>query len=207
MIIWIRSIRCPTSRGDIASIYRKNLSRKKTHEDLVGFFPRRILYILHRPSTFLPFIPLCSMIKFSSSSAPTSFWVGPTILSHKSASDPAAREEIFGPVLSVLKVETSDEAIAIENANPFGNAACIYTSIGQHSEYFLKRFNAGMLGVNVGVPVPREPFSFGGMNMSNFGTSDITGDGCMEFFTQRKKITQKWVPPQDGGVMVSSFIS
>ena len=86
--------------------------------------------------------------------------------------------------------------IAIENSNPFGNAACIYTSIGQHSEYFLKRFSAAMLGVNIGVPVPREPFSFGGMNVSNFGDGDITGENCMNFMTQAKKITQKWVPPQ-----------
>eukprot|EP00392_Amoebophrya_sp_AT5.2_P002614 g2619.t1 len=135
------------------------------------------------------------------------FWVGPTVLLHNSAENAAVKEEIFGPVLSVVQVQTFDEAIAIENANPYGNAACIYTSVGQHSEYFLKRFSAAMLGVNIGVPVPREPFSFGGMNRSNFGCSDITGDGCMEFFTQRKKVTQKWVPPQDQSVVTSSFIS
>jgi len=133
------------------------------------------------------------------------FWVGPTILKHKSFKDAAVCEEIFGPVLSVVEVATKEEAIAIENANPFGNAAAIYTSIGQNADWFLSRFSAGMLGVNVGVPVPREPFSFGGMNLSNFGDSDLTGEGGMEFFTQRKKITQKWVPPQDGGVM-NSFI-
>merc|ERR1712232_343424 len=123
------------------------------------------------------------------------FWVGPTIMKHTSKDDAAVKEEIFGPVLSILEVETFDEAIAIENANPYGNAACIYTSVGQHADYFIDRFEAAMLGVNIGVPVPREPFSFGGMNMSNFGCSDITGDGGMEFFTQRRKITQKWVPP------------
>jgi methylmalonic acid semialdehyde dehydrogenase len=138
---------------------------------------------------------------------PKGFWVGPTILWHGSPQDAACREEIFGPVLSMLRVDTFDEAIAIENSNPYGNAACIYTSVGQHSEYFLNRFSAAMLGVNIGVPVPREPFSFGGMNDSSFATSDITGDGAMEFFTQRKKITQKWVPPQDQSVITSSFIS
>eukprot|EP00959_Pyramimonas_sp_CCMP1952_P083433 1743944-Pyramimonas_sp.AAC.1 len=79
----------------------------------------------------------------------------------------------------MLRVDTFDEAIAIENSNPYGNAACIYTSVGQHSEYFLKRVSAAMLGVNIGVPVPREPFSFGGMNDSSFAASDITGDGAM----------------------------
>jgi len=136
------------------------------------------------------------------------FWVGPTILLHKSASDAAVREEIFGPVLSVVQVETKEEAIAIENSNPYGNAAAIYTSVGQTADWFLERFSAAMLGVNIGVPVPREPFTFGGMNRSNFGNSDITGDGGMEFFTQRKKITQKWVPPQGGDLSAvdASFI-
>jgi len=135
------------------------------------------------------------------------FWVGPTILKHKSKKDAAMHEEIFGPVLSVYEVATKEEAIEIENGNPFGNAAAIYTSVGQHADWFLSRFSAAMLGVNIGVPVPREPFSFGGMNLSNFGTSDLTGEGGMEFFTQRKKITQKWVPPQGGDVMTSAFIS
>ena len=140
-------------------------------------------------------------------SSKSGFWVGPTILLHKSSKDAAVVDEIFGPVLSVVKVNTFDEALEIENTNPYGNAASIYTSIGQNSEYFLSRFKAAMLGVNIGVPVPREPFSFGGMNGSNFGIGDVTGDNCMEFFTQRKKITQKWVPPQDQTVITSSFIS
>lgn len=147
------------------------------------------------------------MVDGRSWSSMKGFWVGPTILMHKSAKDAAVVDEIFGPVLSVVKVNTFDEALEIENANPYGNAACIYTSIGQHSEYFLSRFQSAMLGVNIGVPVPREPFTFGGMNASNFGIGDVTGDNCMEFFTQRKKITQKWVPPQNQSVVESSFIS
>jgi len=134
------------------------------------------------------------------------FWVGPTILKHKSCKDAAVCEEIFGPVLSVVEVATREEAIAIDNANPYGNAAAIYTSVGQHADWFLGKFSAAMLGVNVGVPVPREPFSFGGMNNSNFGVGDLTGAQGMEFFTQRKKITQKWVPPQGGSIVDQSFI-
>jgi len=137
---------------------------------------------------------------------PAGFWVGPTILKHKSAKDAAVREEIFGPVLSVVEVATREEAIAIENSNEYGNAAAIYTSVGQNADWFLSRFSAAMLGVNIGVPVPREPFSFGGMNQSSFGDGDITGEGGMNFFTQRKKITQKWVPPQAGSVMDSFII-
>jgi methylmalonic acid semialdehyde dehydrogenase len=122
------------------------------------------------------------------------FWVGPTIILHSSKDDPALKEEIFGPVLSIIKVKTYDEAIAIENDNPYGNAACVYTEKGANADYFTKRFRAAMLGVNIGIPVPREPFSFGGLygTLSKFGDFDITGDGALEFFTNRIKITKKW---------------
>jgi len=122
------------------------------------------------------------------------FWVGPTILKHTNAADPAMKDEIFGPVLSVHQVSTFDEALAIENDNDYGNAASIYTSTGAYAEYFQSRFRAGMIGVNIGIPVPREPFSFGGMygTKSKYGDMDITGDGCIEFFSTRRKITSKW---------------
>lgn len=131
------------------------------------------------------------------------FWVGPTVLMHANASDRAVREEIFGPVLSIVQVSTREEAIAIENSNPYGNAACIYTSVGESAEWFSSRFSVGMVGVNVGVPVPREPFSFGGTNASKFGDFDITGDGAMQFFTNLKKVTTKWARPKQGGDWMS----
>lgn len=122
------------------------------------------------------------------------FWVGPTIILHTNPKDRALQDEIFGPVLSILRVSNRDEAIAIENANPYGNAACIYTERGCNAEWFTRRFRAAMLGVNIGIPVPREPFSFGGLygTLSKYGNSDITGDGAMEFFSNRIKITTKW---------------
>ncbi|RHY25820.1 hypothetical protein DYB32_008078 [Aphanomyces invadans] len=83
------------------------------------------------------------------------YWVGPTVLLHTNPSDAALHDEIFGPVISVYQVDSFEEALAIENASPFGNAACIYTSHGGNAEYFQSRFRAGMIGVNVGVPVPR----------------------------------------------------
>lgn len=121
-------------------------------------------------------------------------WVGPTILEHKNPKDPAMTDEIFGPVLSVLQVNSFDEALEIENGNDYGNAASIYTSNGAYAEYFQSRFRAGMIGVNIGIPVPREPFSFGGLygTKSKYGDMDITGDGCVEFFSTRRKITTKW---------------
>jgi malonate-semialdehyde dehydrogenase (acetylating) / methylmalonate-semialdehyde dehydrogenase len=125
---------------------------------------------------------------------PDGFWVGPTVILHKSAQDAAMQDEIFGPVLSIIQVDSWDEAIAIENANPYGNAACIYTEKGANADWFIKRFRAAMLGVNIGIPVPREPFSFGGLygTRSKYGNCDITGDGAMEFFSNRRKVTQKW---------------
>jgi methylmalonic acid semialdehyde dehydrogenase len=127
---------------------------------------------------------------------PGGWWIGPTIVVHTNAKDRALHDEIFGPILSILCVDTKERAIEIENASPYGNAACIYTSVGAHAEWFTRRFSVGMVGVNIGVPVPREPFSFGGCNTSKFGGElDITGDGGMEFFTRRKKVTTKWTPP------------
>jgi malonate-semialdehyde dehydrogenase (acetylating)/methylmalonate-semialdehyde dehydrogenase len=98
-----------------------------------------------------------------------------------------------------VQVETREEAVAIENASPYGNAACIYTTVGAHAEWFTARFSAGMVGVNIGVPVPREPFSFGGWNASRYGDLDITGEGGLEFWTRRKKITTKWNVPSNRG--------
>merc|ERR1712226_960756 len=103
-------------------------------------------------------------------------------------------DEIFGPVLCIITVKTVEEAIKIENDNPYGNAACVYTRNGGYAEQLINRFRAGMLGVNVGIPVPREPFSFGGLygTLSKYGDGDITGDGAMEFFSTRRKVTVRW---------------
>jgi malonate-semialdehyde dehydrogenase (acetylating)/methylmalonate-semialdehyde dehydrogenase len=120
------------------------------------------------------------------------FYVGPTLIDGVDIGNECACDEIFGPVLTVLHVETLDEALAIENENPYGNAASIYTTSGATARYFEDRASAGMIGVNIGVPVPREPFSFGGWNESRFGVGDITGEDGIRFWTKQKKITQKW---------------
>jgi malonate-semialdehyde dehydrogenase (acetylating)/methylmalonate-semialdehyde dehydrogenase len=121
-------------------------------------------------------------------------WVGPTIIVHTSSQDKAIQEEVFGPVLSIYVCSSWEEAIAIENASPFGNAASIYTTNGGNADWFTDRFTSAMLGVNIGIPVPREPFSFGGLygTASKYGDMDITGDGGMEFFSRRIKISSKW---------------
>ncbi|OAZ04736.1 CoA-acylating methylmalonate-semialdehyde dehydrogenase [Flavobacterium succinicans] len=122
------------------------------------------------------------------------FYVGPTIIDHASAYMKIAREEIFGPVLAIVRVDTIDEALAIENANPYGNACSVFTQSGGLANYVTENASAGMCGVNIGVPVPREPFGFGGWNESRFGSGDITGKSAIGFFTKEKKTTTKWNP-------------
>jgi malonate-semialdehyde dehydrogenase (acetylating)/methylmalonate-semialdehyde dehydrogenase len=122
------------------------------------------------------------------------FYVGPTVLDDVRPDMKIAREEVFGPVLSILRVKTVDEAIAIQNKSPYGNAASVFTQSGRTARYVMERASAGMIGVNIGVPVPREPFSFGGWNESIFGAGDITGKSSIEFFTKLKKTTIKWNP-------------
>ena len=121
-------------------------------------------------------------------------YVGPTVIDHVTPEMSVAREEIFGPVISIMRTKTIDEAIAIENENPYGNAASVFTQSGGLARYVAEHASAGMIGVNIGVPVPREPFSFGGWNESRFGSSDITGKSSIEFWTKLKKTTTKWNP-------------
>ena len=120
------------------------------------------------------------------------YWVGPTIIDHVTPDMRIAQEEVFGPVLVIIRTKDLDNALAIENASPYGNAASVFTESGATARYVMERASAGMVGVNVGVPVPREPFSFGGWNESRFGVGDITGRGSIEFWTRSKKMTTKW---------------
>ncbi len=122
------------------------------------------------------------------------FYVGPTVIDYVTPDMAIAREEVFGPVLAIMRTTTLDEAIAIENQSPYGNAASVFTQSGGLAKYVAERASAGMIGVNIGVPVPREPFSFGGWNDSRFGSGDITGKSSIEFWTQMKKTTLKWNP-------------
>jgi malonate-semialdehyde dehydrogenase (acetylating)/methylmalonate-semialdehyde dehydrogenase len=121
-------------------------------------------------------------------------YVGPTVIDYVKPDMAVAKEEIFGPVISIMRTQTLDEALAIENANPYGNAASVFTQNGGLARYVIDHASAGMIGVNVGVPVPREPFSFGGWNESKFGVGDITGKSSIEFWTKLKKSTTKWNP-------------
>jgi malonate-semialdehyde dehydrogenase (acetylating)/methylmalonate-semialdehyde dehydrogenase len=122
------------------------------------------------------------------------YYVGATVIDYVTPDMRIAQEEVFGPVLAIMRTNTLDEALAIENANPYGNAAAVFTASGSSARYVMDHASAGMIGVNIGVPVPREPFSFGGWNESKFGACDITGKSSIEFWTQLKKTTTKWNP-------------
>jgi malonate-semialdehyde dehydrogenase (acetylating)/methylmalonate-semialdehyde dehydrogenase len=124
-------------------------------------------------------------------------WLGPTVLDRLRPGMDCLTTEIFGPVLSVVHVGSLDEALALEKATPFGNATSIFTSSGAAARYVAERATSGMIGVNVGVPVPRDPFSFGGTKDSRFGQGDITGPGALELWSQLKKITTRWAPSPD----------
>jgi malonate-semialdehyde dehydrogenase (acetylating)/methylmalonate-semialdehyde dehydrogenase len=120
------------------------------------------------------------------------FYVGATVIDGVTPDMRIAKEEVFGPVLAVVRAPTLDRALEIEATSPFGNAAAVFTERGSTARYVAERATAGMIGVNVGVPVPREPFGFGGWGESSFGVGDITGRGSIEFWTRTRKTTTKW---------------
>ena len=120
------------------------------------------------------------------------FYVGPTVIDYVKPDMKIAKEEVFGPVLAIMRTEDVDEAIKIENSSNYGNASSVFTQDGGVANYIMDRVSAGMVGVNIGVPVPREPFSFGGWNDSRFGVNDITGKNSIVFWTKLKKRTSKW---------------
>jgi malonate-semialdehyde dehydrogenase (acetylating)/methylmalonate-semialdehyde dehydrogenase len=124
-------------------------------------------------------------------------WLAPTLIDSVKAGSQAACTELFGPVLSILRVDNLTQALKIQNDSPYGNACSVFTSSGAVAERVAVEAHAGMIGINIGVPVPREPFSFGGIGESRFGQGDITGEEGLAFWTQLKKVTTKWAPTLD----------
>lgn len=128
------------------------------------------------------------------------FFVGPTLLDQVTPEMSVYTDEIFGPVLSVLRVETYDEALALVNANPYGNGTAIFTNDGGAARRFANEVEVGMVGVNVPVPVPMAYYSFGGWKHSLFGDSHAHGTEGVHFFTRGKVVTTRWLDPSHGGV-------
>jgi malonate-semialdehyde dehydrogenase (acetylating) / methylmalonate-semialdehyde dehydrogenase len=131
------------------------------------------------------------------------FWVGPTVIDQVTPQMDVYKEEIFGPVLVNLRAETVDEAIALINANPYGNGTAIFTSSGEAARRFQRGVNVGMIGINVPIPVPMAYYSFGGWKDSLFGQSHIHGPEGIAFYTRAKVVTSRW--PHVAGASDSSF--
>ena len=129
------------------------------------------------------------------------YWLGPTILDNVGSESEASKMELFGPIISIIHCENISKALEIENSNEYGNAASVFTSNGGLAEMVASKAKAGMIGINIGVPVPREPFSFGGINESKFGYGDITGEHSLNFWSDVKKVTTKWQMQNDNNWM------
>ncbi|MEU7304909.1 CoA-acylating methylmalonate-semialdehyde dehydrogenase [Streptomyces sp. NPDC007206] len=123
------------------------------------------------------------------------FFTGPSLLDHVTADMDAYKEELFGPVLAIVRVDTLDEAIDLINANPYGNGTALFTAGGEAARRFQRNVKVGMIGVNVPVPVPMSYYSFGGWKDSLIGDSPIHGPEGVRFYTRSKVVTTRWPQP------------
>jgi malonate-semialdehyde dehydrogenase (acetylating)/methylmalonate-semialdehyde dehydrogenase len=128
------------------------------------------------------------------------FWLGPTLLDHVTPQMSVYTDEIFGPVLSVVRVGSYDEGLALINDNPYGNGTAIFTNDGGAARRFQNEVQVGMVGVNVPIPVPVAQYSFGGWKDSLFGDSHAYGEDGVRFFTRGKVVTSRWLDPSHGGL-------
>jgi malonate-semialdehyde dehydrogenase (acetylating)/methylmalonate-semialdehyde dehydrogenase len=131
---------------------------------------------------------------------PAGFWLGPSLVD---AVPPGSRvyvDEIFGPVLAIVRVDSYEEGVALINANPYGNGTAIFTNDGGAARRFQTEVTAGMVGINVPIPVPVGYYSFGGWKDSIFGASKAYGIQGLDFFTREKTVTARWLDPSHGGI-------
>jgi malonate-semialdehyde dehydrogenase (acetylating)/methylmalonate-semialdehyde dehydrogenase len=125
------------------------------------------------------------------------FWVGPTLFDHVTAEMTIYQDEIFAPVLSVLRAETYEEAVKLVNDNPYGNGVAVFTNNGGAARRFQTEIEVGMVGVNVPIPVPMAYYSFGGWKASLFGDTHAHGMDGIHFFTRQKTVTTRWLDPSE----------
>ena len=128
------------------------------------------------------------------------FWLGPTLIDHVTTDMSVYTDEIFGPVLSVVRVDTYDEAIDLVNSGPFGNGTAIFTNDGGAARRFQNEIEVGMVGINVPIPVPTAYYSFGGWKNSLFGDTHAHGTEGVHFYTRAKVVTTRWLDPSHGGI-------
>jgi malonate-semialdehyde dehydrogenase (acetylating)/methylmalonate-semialdehyde dehydrogenase len=128
------------------------------------------------------------------------FWLGPTLFDGVEPDMTIYRDEIFGPVLSVVRRSSYDEAVDVVNANPYGNGVAIFTNDGGAARRFQHEVEVGMVGVNVPIPVPVAYYSFGGWKQSLFGDTHAYGPEGVHFYTRSKVVTSRWLDPSHGGI-------
>jgi malonate-semialdehyde dehydrogenase (acetylating)/methylmalonate-semialdehyde dehydrogenase len=128
------------------------------------------------------------------------FWLGPSVLDHVTPSMSCYTDEIFGPVLSVVRAASYADAVRLVSENPYGNGTAIFTNDGGAARRFVFDVEAGMVGVNVPIPVPMAYYSFGGWKASLFGDTHVHGTDGVHFYTRGKAVTSRWLDPSHGGV-------
>ena len=128
------------------------------------------------------------------------FWLGPTLIDHVTTDMSVYTDEIFGPVLGVIRVESYDEALQMVNDHPYGNGTAIFTNDGGAARRYQNEVEVGMVGINVPIPVPMAYFSFGGWKASLFGDTHAHGTEGVHFFTRGKVVTSRWLDPSHGGI-------
>jgi malonate-semialdehyde dehydrogenase (acetylating)/methylmalonate-semialdehyde dehydrogenase len=132
--------------------------------------------------------------------ADNGFWLGPTLIDKVPTTSKVYTEEIFGPVLSIVRVKTYDEGVKLINSGAFGNGTAIFTNDGGAARRFQNEIEVGMIGINVPIPVPVAYYSFGGWKNSLFGDTKAHGVEGVHFFTRGKAITSRWLDPSHGGI-------
>jgi malonate-semialdehyde dehydrogenase (acetylating)/methylmalonate-semialdehyde dehydrogenase len=128
------------------------------------------------------------------------FWLGPTLIDKVPLTSRVYTEEIFGPVLSIVRVNSYEEGLAVINASKYGNGTAIFTNDGGAARRFQNEAQVGMIGINVPIPVPVGYYSFGGWKDSLFGDTKAYGPDAVHFFTRQKAITSRWLDPSHGGI-------
>jgi malonate-semialdehyde dehydrogenase (acetylating)/methylmalonate-semialdehyde dehydrogenase len=131
---------------------------------------------------------------------PGGFWLGPTLLDRVGPQMSVYTDEIFGPVLSVVRVPSYADGLRLVNDHPYGNGTAIFTNDGGAARRFVNEVQVGMVGVNVPIPVPMAYYSFGGWKSSLFGDTHAHGAEGVHFFTRGKVVTQRWLDPSHGGI-------
>jgi malonate-semialdehyde dehydrogenase (acetylating)/methylmalonate-semialdehyde dehydrogenase len=128
------------------------------------------------------------------------FWLGPSVLDNVTPTMGCYLDEIFGPVLSVVRAGSYEDALGVVNTNAYGNGTAIFTNDGGAARKFTNEVQVGMVGINVPIPVPMAFYSFGGWKASLFGDTHMYGTDGVHFYTRGKAVTSRWLEPSHGGV-------